>query len=187
MPSVTMMRLDAVQRWPAWKNAPFTATETAVGRSASSSTMSGFLPPISSCTRAPAFTAAGATPGPTSREPVKLTASMPGDDASAAPSFEPGPITRLSTPGGSPARCTMSTSVHGDAGTSSAGLNTTQFPNASAGAIFHAGIASGKFHGVIAAMTPSGSRVTSTSMPGRTESSFSPVRRTASPAKNLKM
>ena len=45
----------------------------------------------------------------------------------------------------------MSTSVHGDAGTSSAGLKTTQLPNASAGAIFHAGIASGKFHGVIAA------------------------------------
>ena len=150
MPSVTMRRLDAVQRWPAWKNAPFTATDTAVARSASSSTMSGFLPPISSCTRAPAFTAAAATDGPTSCEPVKLTASMSGDDASAAPSVEPGPITRLSTPGGRPARCTMSTSVHGDAGTSSAGLNTTQLPKASAGAIFHAGIASGKFHGVIA-------------------------------------
>ena len=32
MPSVTMIRLDAVQRWPAWKNAPFTATDTAVGK-----------------------------------------------------------------------------------------------------------------------------------------------------------
>ena len=64
----------------------------------------------------------------------------------------------------------MSTSVHGDAGTSSAGLNTTQLPKASAGAIFHAGIASGKFHGVIAATTPRGSRKTSTSMPGRIES-----------------
>ena len=174
MPSVTISRLDAVQRWPAWKNAPLTATDTAVGRSASSSTMSGFLPPISSCTRAPALTAAAATDGPTSCDPVKLTASTSGDAASAAPSFEPGPITRFSTPGGRPARWTMSTSVHGDAGTSSAGLNTTVLPNASAGAIFQAGIASGKFHGVIAATTPSGSRVTSTSMPGRTESIFSP-------------
>ena len=81
----------------------------------------------------------------------------------------------------------MSTSAHGDAGASSAGLKTTQLPNASAGAIFQAGIASGKFHGVIAATTPTGSRVISISTPGRTESSFSPAIRTASPAKNLKM
>src|SRR6478672_2351097 len=164
-----MIRLDAVQRCPAWKNAPFTAIETAVLISASSSTTSGFFPPISSCTPAPALTAAAATDGPTSCDPVKVTASTSGDDASAAPIFEPGPITRLSTPGGRPARCTMSAIIHGDAGTSSAGLNTTQFPNASAGAIFHAGIASGKFHGVIAATTPNGSRVTSTSIPGRTD------------------
>ncbi len=32
MPSVTMIRLDAVQRWPAWKNAPLTATDTAVAQ-----------------------------------------------------------------------------------------------------------------------------------------------------------
>ena len=81
----------------------------------------------------------------------------------------------------------MSTSAHGDAGTSSAGLKTTQLPQASAGAIFHAGIASGKFQGVIAATTPIGSRVISTSMPGRVESIFSPPGRTASPAKNLKI
>ena len=37
------------------------------------------------------------------------------------------------------------------------------------GAIFHAGIAIGKFHGVIRPTTPSGSRVTSTSTPGRTD------------------
>src|ERR1700712_548935 len=97
--------------------------------------------------RAPFATAAAATPGPTSRDPVKLTASIPGDDASAGPSCEPAPITRLSTPTGSPARCMMSANAHGDPGTNSAGLNTTQFPNASAGAIFHAGIANGKVHG----------------------------------------
>ena len=81
----------------------------------------------------------------------------------------------------------MSASVQGDAGTSSAGLKTTQLPNASAGAIFQAGIASGKFHGVIAATTPSGSRVISTSMPGRVESTSRRRAAAASPAKNLKM
>ncbi len=184
---MTISRLDAVHRWPAWKYAPFTATATAVGRCASSSTMSGFLPPISSCTRTPDRTAASATERPTSCEPVKLTASMSGEETSAAPMREPGPITRFRTPGGRPARCTMSTIIHGEAGTSSAGLKTTQLPKASAGAIFQAGMASGKFHGVTAATTPTGSRVTSISMPGRTESSRSPDWRSASPAKYLKM
>ena len=54
-------------------------------------------------------------------------------------------------------------------------MNTTVLPYASAGAIFHAGIAIGKFHGVISPTTPSGSRVTSTSTPGRTDGSFSPA------------
>ena len=66
-------------------------------------------------------------------------------------------------------------------------MNTTQLPYASAGAIFHAGIAIGKFHGVMMPITPTGSRVISTRIPGRTEGSISPASRNASPAKNLKM
>ena len=56
-----------------------------------------------------------------------------------------------------------------------------------AGAIFHAGIAAGKFHGVMAPMTPIGSRVTSTSIPGRTDCRCWPAMRTVSPAKYLKI
>ena len=48
-------------------------------------------------------------------------------------------------------------------------------------------VAIGKFHGVIMPMTPTGSRVISTVMPGRTEGTSSPFARSASPAKNLKM
>ena len=186
MPSVTIMRLDAVQRCPAWKKCAIDGNGNGGREICIVQHNERVLSPISNCTRAPLRTAAAATPGPTSREPVKLTASINGDDASAAPSLAPGPITMLSTPVGSPARCTISASAQGEAGTSSAGLNTTQFPYASAGAIFQAGMASGKFHGVMAATTPTGSRVISTSMPGRTESPFSPARRTASPAKNLR-
>ena len=62
-----------------------------------------------------------------------------------------------------------------------------QLPYASAGAIFHAGIASGKFHGVIMPTTPTGSRVISTVRPGRTDGTSSPFARSASPAKNLKI
>ena len=41
-------------------------------------------------------------------------------------------------------------------GVVSAGFSTTVFPAASAGAIFHASISSGKFHGMIWPATPSG-------------------------------
>ena len=61
------------------------------------------------------------------------------------------------------------------------------FPYASAGAIFHAGIAIGKFHGVMTLTTPIGSRVTDTSMPGRTESSRCPLGCSTAPAKYLRI
>ncbi len=64
MPSVTMMRDEAVQRWPVPKKAPSIAQVTARSRSASSRTTSGFLPPISSCTRACRLIAPWATRAP---------------------------------------------------------------------------------------------------------------------------
>jgi hypothetical protein len=64
---------------------------------------------------------------------------------------------------------------------------TTVLPKASAGALFHAGIAIGKFQGVIRPKTPIGSRYVSTATPGRVESTVTPWRRNASPAMNLKM
>jgi hypothetical protein len=68
----------------------------------------------------------------------------------------------------------MSASAQALPGTRSAGLSTTQLPKASAGAIFQAGIAIGKFQGVMRPMTPTGSRVISTPTPGRTEGTTSP-------------
>ena len=41
----------------------------------------------------------------------------------------------------------------------SAGLRTTVFPVARAGAIFHASMSSGKFHGITWPITPSGASV----------------------------
>jgi len=105
----------------------------------------------------------------------------------ASPTTAPRPMTRLNTPAGRPERLRMSASAQPQPGTRSAGLNTTQLPYASAGAIFQAGIAIGKFQGVIRPTTPIGSRVTSTLMPGRTEGMISPAVRRASPAKNLKI
>src|SRR2546421_11684766 len=105
----------------------------------------------------------------------------------APPTTAPRPMTRLNTPAGRPERLRMSASAQPQPGTRSAGLNTTQLPYASAGAIFQAGIAIGKFHGVIRPTTPIGSRGTSTLMPRRTHGMISPAGRGAPPAENLKI
>jgi hypothetical protein len=62
-----------------------------------------------------------------------------------------------------------------------AGLKTTAFPETNAGAIFHAGIAMGKFQGVITATTPIGSRRVYTSVDGVADGSVSPELRHPSP------
>ena len=64
----------------------------------------------------------------------------------------------LTTPGGKPASAHSSTSRRLVSGVTSLGLMTTVLPVASAGASFHARIISGKFHGVMSAVTPTGSR-----------------------------
>ena len=48
-------------------------------------------------------------------------------------------------------------------------------------------MAIGKFHGVMMPTTPTGSRVSSTSMPGRVDGSFSPDSRSVSPEKKSKI
>jgi hypothetical protein len=127
------------------------------------------------------------TRSPVAVEPVKLIAFTRASFSIASPTTLPCPIARLNTPGGNPARLMISANAQAQPGTRSAGLKTTVLPYASAGAIFHAGIAIGKFHGAMMPTTPIGSRVMSTSTPGRTEASLSPRSRSASWAKNLKM
>ena len=73
----------------------------------------------------------------------------------AAP-VSPAPLTMLITPGGSPASCTISANLSAVIDVVSAGFKTTVLPQARAGAIFHASISSGKFHGITWPTTPSG-------------------------------
>ena len=61
------------------------------------------------------------------------------------------------------------------AGVRLAGFQITALPNANAGAIFQLAVAVGKFHGEIIATVPIGSRRTSISIPGLTESAVSPL------------
>ncbi len=62
----------------------------------------------------------------------------------------------FTTPGGRSASWITCASRSAVSGVVSAGLSTTVFPVASAGAIFHAAISSGKFHGMIWPATPIG-------------------------------
>ena len=86
----------------------------------------------------------------------------------------------FSTPAGTPAcsaRCTRASEV---SGVSSAGLQTTVHPAASAGAILRAIIAAGKFQGVMAATTPTGSFSANMRRPGSGAGMISPFMRVAS-------
>ena len=92
---------------------------------------------------------------PTSVEPVNASLSMPSLRTRCAP-VVPSPVTMLTTPGGSSAWRQMSAKIIAVSGVVSAGLSTTVFPHASAGAIFHESMSRGKFQGMICAATPSG-------------------------------
>ena len=82
-----MMRLPAAHRCPALLNAEPIVHVTAFFRSASSQTMSGFLPPSSRQTFASRRPAVSAIQRPTSHEPVKLTTATSGCSTSGAPGF----------------------------------------------------------------------------------------------------
>ena len=96
---------------------------------------------------------------PVAVEPVKLTMSTRGSVESISPIVLSDDVITLSTPGGmSGQRAASSPSSAADHGVSGAPLSTTVQPAASAGAVFARLICVGKFHGVIAPTTPTGSR-----------------------------
>ena len=131
---------------------------TARARSASSSTTEADLPPSSSATRFTVSAPTAATRRPARVEPVNDTMSTSGCAASASPTTGPVPCTRLNTPAGRPAAWMISASRPAVSGAISLGLSTTVLPATSAGATLATICCNGKFHGVIAATTPSGSR-----------------------------
>src|SRR5665213_2223573 len=120
MPSVTISRDEAVQRCPVPKNAPLIAHSTATSRLASSTTTSGFLPPISSWNFFMPATHAAATFCPVATDPVKVTASMPAWLRIACPTTAPRPMTRWKIPAGNPARAMICASADAVPGTAHA-------------------------------------------------------------------
>src|SRR6476659_7426178 len=102
----------------------------------------------------------------------------------SSPASEPDPRTRLRTPAGMPAASNISVMRTAVAGVIDAGLKTTVLPATKAGATFQIGIATGKFHGVTQATTPSGCLIVYAKFKGNSEGIVSPVNRRASPAQN---
>ena len=115
------------------------------------------LPPSSSVSRFMLAAARRWISWPAAVEPVNESASTSECSASADPASA-SPVTTFKTPAGIPASSASSASASAVIGASGAGLWTTVLPQARAGAIFHEAIVSGKFHGVMTAQTPSGSR-----------------------------
>ena len=140
-----------------WLNQiPSTNPSTALSRSASSKMMNGDFPPSSSERRLWLAAVALRIARPTSVDPVNAILSTSGCFTSASP-VEPSPVTMLTTPAGSPASWQSSANASALSGVNSAGFKTTVLPVASAGAIFHASMRRGKFHGMICPTTPQGS------------------------------
>ena len=121
---------------------------------ASAKMMLAALPPSSSVAFLPVPAMLFWMSLPTPVLPVKAILSMPGWLTSAAP-VAPAPVMMLTTPSGSSASWMSSASSSEVSGVVSAGFSTTVLPQASAGAIFHAAMSSGKFHGMICPATPS--------------------------------
>ena len=154
----TNTRVPAKQICPELENTPMAAPGTALSRSASANTMSGDLPPSSSCSLL-IFTAdASMILRPVVVDPVKAILSTSGCLASAAPATGPSPVTTLMTPGGKPSSCNSSTTRRTLSEASSAGLMTVVHPVASTAPRIHHWLISGPFQGMIPPTTPTGAR-----------------------------
>src|SRR6201996_5463492 len=136
-----------------------TTASSARSRSASSNTITGFLPPSSKCTRFKVFAPCAMIAEPVALSPTKPIALMAGCSVKARPASSPMPCTVLRTPSGTPASFTSLASISAVIGDHSAGLCTTVQPAASAGAIFQVDSMNGVFHGVITPTGPIGIRV----------------------------
>ena len=147
MLSCTSSRDPAQQTWPWLKKIPLMMPSTAWSIAASSKTMFAPLPPSSSVRRLPVPASSRWIHFPTPVEPVKAIFAAVLCRTTAAP-VSPAPVTMFTTPGGNPASRISSANFSAVMEVVSAGFSTTVFPNAKAGASFHASISSGKFHGI---------------------------------------
>ena len=120
--------------------------------------MFGDLPPSSSVMRLTVAADPRMISRPVDVSPVKPTLSTPGCSTIKRPTSLPRPVITLRTPGGRPTSSAISACASAVSGVWLAGFRTTVLPHTSAGATFHTASSNGKFHGTMAATTPTGSR-----------------------------
>ena len=121
--------------------------------------------------RAPA---SSPTRRPAAVDPVNDTRCTLGSVTIASPVSAP-PTTTWSTPSGSPASRNSATNMAPPhTGVWGSGLRTTALPSASAGATTRIPRTLGEFQGVIAPITPAGTRRTMESRPGATDGTSEP-------------
>ncbi|MNC31555.1 hypothetical protein D3C75_798800 [compost metagenome] len=118
--------------------------------------MNGALPPSSRLKRLMCSALWRISSRPTAVEPVKEILRTVGLPVSSSPMPAGIPVTTLNTPAGMPTRSASTARAKADSGVRSEGLTMTGHPAARAGAHLRVIIALGKFHGVIAAQTPTG-------------------------------
>src|SRR5690625_7176 len=135
--------------------APLTASSI----SASSNTIKGALPPSSSDTFLMVLALCAINNRPISVDPVKLTFLTVGLVVISSPIWEAEPVITENTPLGTPASSASTARAKAEYGVWEAGLTTMGQPAANAAAALRVIMALGKFQGVIAAHTPTGSRV----------------------------
>src|SRR5262249_56301527 len=111
---------------------------------AASITMMAFLAPIPRG----AFLNGGApfagTVRPTSVEPVNETTRIRSADVRVEPTASPPPVTRLTTPRGTPASSRSLTKLSAESGVSVAGFYNTGGPHTNGGRIVHSGDSTGR-------------------------------------------
>ena len=156
MASSTIARLVAVHFWPVEKNAALTTFSTAELKSAVGQHDGRIL-------AAHLELNAQAALGGFGVQPVADLAGAGERDGfqrlgvhQRLAQFAARAGTKLTTPFGMPASCSASTMRQALSGAADAGFTTMVLPQISAGAIFHAGMALGKFQGVTRPTTPIG-------------------------------
>jgi hypothetical protein len=127
-----MTRCTETHTWPAFAYPPAATALDANSTSASGRTITGQEAPSSS--ESFLTPAVRAIRSPTALDPVKETLRIRGSATSRSPISSPCPVTTLSTPAGRPASTKHAASASAVSGVVSAGLRTTAFPAATAGA-----------------------------------------------------
>src|SRR3972149_1069940 len=151
-----MTRLVAVHLCPDSEKAPQATLSAARSKSASSITITAFLPPSSRDTLASLPAQFLPIVFPVELDPVNEIMEISGCRTSASPASGPGPWIRFTTPAGSPASSNILMKYTAVSGVFSSDFRITVFPHNRAGNVFQHAIAIGKFHEVIIPTTPMG-------------------------------